>query len=582
MQKVTSFLCKMMPCVQICFIVVWLSNLAMTDAFISVYALIAFGAFYLLTSKRESTGFPFRWKNAWIDVLAFLFSAGVLLANYPLFTTIGDPAVIGRSTSILMNCINTVFTLTGGFFVFRTIFVWFYSSFPKKLSTFPTEINKLLPIAVFFSIALINMVHLFLVEFPGNVTEDPFTQISEIVAGSYSNFNTFWHTSLLRIVLFTGYNLFSDVNYAIGFFCAIQSLLMAFAFTYCLITMLYYGVPKIVVAISYMIFAFVPYNIALSITIWKDVLYAGGCLLMISSWLRIYKNLGRHLIFDYIVFVFGSLLFLLSRTNGWIVYLVFALCNLLFVRNNKKLLATMAFFSVIGWFLLNPALSMLNVQDSDPVESFSVPIQQVSRVIAQGKELTVEEEQLLSRVIDLEDVPDLYTEWLSDPMKVEFRSKDYDFLCSHLGDFGRLWLNLGLRYPTVYVVAWVEQTKGYWNAGYDVALYSETVTENPYGVVKSSSGNVISALFGLYFGLSRHIIFFEPLHSIGLHVWIMLLCFLLNIVRKREEWVLALPSLLIVIGLCFGTPVYYCFRYVYPLFVSIPLIVSTALFQPES
>ena len=76
-------------------------------------------------------------------------------------------------------------------------------------------------------------------------------------------------------------------------------------------------------------------------------------------------------------------------------------------------------------------------------------------------------------------------------------------------------------------------------------------------------------------------VFFEPLHSIGLHVWILILCFLLNLIRRREEWIISVPVLVLVIGLWFGTPVYACFRYVYPLFVCIPLIVSTAFYSKE-
>lgn len=581
MDMVYKLVHKLFPYLKVCFIIIWISNLVNTDALFSIYALIAFGAFYLIIKNKDFDFERRRGISFLVIILALFFSSAVILANYPLFTTIGDPAVIGRSTSIMVNAIDAVFTLIGGYFTFNVIFSCFFSYFPRKNSFEPEAFSKILPLIIFASLVSIYLVHLFFVEYPGNITEDPFTQISEMVSGSYSNFNTFWHTVVFQFVLKIGFLFTSDLNAAIALFTVLQAVALAFAFAYCLMTLVRYGVPKWFVAISYIIFVFVPYNIALSITIWKDVLYAAGGLLMISSWLRISKKLNSCLLLDYFVFLLGSLLFLISRTNGWIIYLVFFLCHALFVRQNKQFTVLMAGISLLGWFLLNPALALLNVQASDPVESLSVPIQQISRVIAEGNELTAEEQQLLSRVIDLEDVPELYTEWLSDPMKVEVRSKDYDYLCDHLADYGKLWIKLGIRYPVEYVEAWVEQTKGYWNAGYDVALYSETITRNPYGVEKAVSGNIIASLFRLYFGLSRHVIFFEPLHSIGLHVWIMFVCFILNVVRKKEEWMLALPSLLIVIGLCFGTPVYYCFRYVYPMFVSMPLILATSLFSQK-
>lgn len=125
---------------------------------------------------------------------------------------------------------------------------------------------------------------------------------------------------------------------------------------------------------------------------------------------------------------------------------------------------------------------------------------------------------------------------------------------------------------------WVDQTKGYWNGGYGYGMYSESITENPYGVEKASNQNLVATLSHLYFGFSRHVIFFEPLHSIGLHVWITAMCCILNAILRRREWILSVPLLVIVLGLCLGSPVYACFRYAYPVFTCFPLIVGTTLY----
>lgn len=580
MVRVRESLRNVFPIIQIIFVLVWLSNLASTDAYFSIYVLIAFLSFYLILRRDESAKPHKKSTILSLTVFSFILSFLVFLANYPIFTTIGDPALIGRSTSIMVNLLNSVFTLFGGICVFYPILSFFFKRFPRYV-TLRGKPNRLVPLLVFASIVCIDLIHLFLVEYPGNVTEDSFTQISEMISGQYSNFNTYWHTMIIRFFLILGNSLFSDLNSSIALICVVQVLVMAFSFTYCLDTMFRYGVPKKLLVIGYVIYAFIPYNMALSITVWKDVLFAAGTLLMITSLFRILKELGNSRVLNYVIFILGSLLFLLSRTSGWIVYLVTFLLFVVFYRNNKMLLAVMGAMAVLGWALLNPMLTILNVAPGDPVESLSIPIQQVSRVIADGCPLTEEDEAMLSRVVDLEEVPSLYTNWLSDPMKVEVRSKDYDYFQENLGDYASLWVRLGLKYPWQYLKAWVDQTKGYWNGGYDYSLYSETITDNPYGVEKTVSGNPIASLFRLYFGLSRHIIFFEPLHSIGLHIWIVIGCMVLNIVRKRKEWLIAVPVLLLVVGLWFGTPVYSSFRYVYPLFVSFPLILSTTLYSSE-
>lgn len=578
MSWIHNFIRKLFPSVSILFVVIWLSNLASTDAYFSVYALIAFFSFYLQIRRSDNLQNSYRHICVSCLVISVIFSVLVILANYPLFTQIGDPALIGRSTSIMVNLINSFLSFIGGICVAYPIVQQFFSVYPIHIV--PCKYSgKWLPFFIFGSIFTIHLIHLLLVEFPGNVTEDPFTQISEMVSGRYSNFNTYWHTMLFRLILSFGYSIFSDVNWAVASFSIFQLTVMVFSFAHCLMTMIKYGIPKWAVVLSYLLFALIPYHLALSITIWKDVLFAGGCLLILSAWVRILYCLDDRPIYSYILFVLGSLLFFVSRTNGWIIYLVtFAGC-LFFARSNKKFLAVMGVLSAIGWMMLNPALSLLNVEEGDLAESLSVPIQQVSRVIADGEELTEEEHELLSRVVDLEEVSTLYTDWISDPMKVEVRSKDYIFFQKNLYEYFSLWLRLGLRYPAEYLKAWVDQTKGYWNAGYDYAMYSETVTDNPYGVEKCNSSNPVSTLFQLYFGLSRHVIFLEPLHSIGLHVWIFLLCLILNIRRRRELWIISMPLLLLLVGMWFGTPVYCCFRYVYPLFVSMPLIVSTSVWK---
>lgn len=579
MKLVRSWVPKTVSVLQTVFIIIWLSNLGSTDAYFSIYAMIAAVSLYLIFTGKHYRNVCSKY-NVLPLVISSVFSFAVYLANYPLFTTIGDPALIGRSTSIVVNLINSILSLFGGSCAFYPILVYIFSNLPFKSGDL-YEVKRYHWVCVFGSIVVLNLVHLFLVEYPGNATEDTFTQISEMISGVYSNFNTFWHTMILRSVLTVGYGLFSDVNAAIAVFCFLQMILLAAVFTYCLMTVHALGAPRWLLIGAYIVYLIMPYNMALSITIWKDVLFAAATLGLLSSWIRILKNIGKSSVLNYIIFGLFSLLYFLSRTNGWMIYLVTFLIVIIPLRKNKKFLLTMGSLAVLGWILLNPMLSFLGVSDSDVVESLSIPIQQVSRVIADGCELTPEEESLLSKVADLEDIPDLYTSWLSDPMKEEIRSHDPAYFANHFDEFRSLWLRLGLRYPWEYVKAWVDQTKGYWNAGYDYFLYSETITVNPYGVEKTGGGNPIASLFRLYFGLSRHVIFFEPLHSIGLHVWIVVLCFILSIQHRRPESCLCVPLLLLVVGLCCGTPVFSCFRYVYPLFVSFPLILSATVFVKE-
>lgn len=566
---------------KIAFIIIWLSNLATTDAYISVYAIIAFASFYVIIKQCD---FSFsRAERFALFFTASLFSILVLLANYPIFTQVRDPEYIQVSTNLLVNVVNTCFSFIGGIVVADSLFCFLFgkvkfSSICSPRSVYSKEYVLLIG-GAFLVILTVNLVHLLFVEYPGNVTEDPFTQIGEMVAGQYSNFNTFWHTMFLQGILSIGYSIFGNVNAAVAFYCAVQCVIMAASFTFCLGTLYLLGVPIFYLVCSFLIYTVMPYNMALFISVWKDVLFSAGVLLLICSVLRIHSDLGRWKWSNYATLAAGCIFFGLARNNGWYVFLASLPFLIWSLRKNFKAVVIMISSFAVCWTLTNPVLSMLGVSAGDYTESLSIPLQQVARVITDGCELTEEESELISHVFDIEEVPSLYTNWLSDPIKIEFRSNDTDYFEAHVGDYVKLWVDLGLRYPGEYLKAWVDQTKGYWNGGYGYGMYSETVTDNPYGVQKSGGNNLIATLFRLYFGLSRHVIFFEPLHSIGLHIWVTALCCLFALLLKRREWVLSVPLLVIVLGLCLGTPVYACFRYAYPVFVCLPLILGSTAYR---
>ena len=208
--------------------------------------------------------------------------------------------------------------------------------------------------------------------------------------------------------------------------------------------------------------------------------------------------------------------------------------------------------------------------------------QQVSRVIANNRKLTEEETALLSEAFWLDRVQELYTPETVDPVKFEaFRHDNRDYVEKHLWDYAKLYVRLGLRYPGDYLKAWIDETKGYWNGGYAFWIYTKGVDTNDLGIVSSGGGNAVSSLFGALFRYLEKPVIFQSLYSIGLYVWILLGCCLLNIWRKRKEFLLTIPVIVLVVGLWLGTPVYAEFRYAYPLFLTIPVILAATLFSAE-
>lgn len=586
-----NFTCnkKMMVAAQLIMIILWVSNLVYTDSYFSIYALCAVSAVVCLLdnykSGRESSGMQIFLGLT----LACLLSLAVTLANYPIFQRLrySDPsAAISDATNAFLNYMDAGITYLSGISVFYQIFRWFALRFPtvlpaeQKLPTgkYPGRIFA----AVFASLSAIYLVYLFFVVYPGSVTSDSIWQISQIVHNAHTNHHPYWHTMSIQACLALGYALFGTANAGAATYAVVQSLAMAAAFAYAVVTLYQRRIPKVWVFVVYAMFACLPNHISYSATMWKDVPFGITMLVLTVALFRLIRNVGKSKALNWVMFAVGGIGSCIMRSNGWPAMLAaFVMLVLFYYKKCKHLLLPWLGMLIVGWFLIGPALDMLNVANVNFIEGLSVPLQQVSRVIANGGELTEEETALIDTIVDIEEIPELYWPECVDPIKDEIRSKNYGFLRENKGEFLSVWAQIGMRYPWEYVKAWVEQTKGYWNGGYDYYIYAQYVSANDFGIELVRQDNIIHDLVKAYFTFTRETVFFEPLQSIGFNIWILSgVCFLMML-HKRREFLLTMPVLAVVFTLWLTTPVYTEFRYAYSVFTTLPFIVPVSLYRVE-
>lgn len=571
---------KVLVVIQSLFVICWLSILADTDSLHSIYSFCAIGSVFCLCSNYAWNQLYPKSHRLSTLLVSLLFSIAVSAANYPIFLQVRDPEMVSAATNRMENLLNLACCLLGG-----TLVAWNILTFLLEQLPLPSVsgINRNKAWLVFFVsfgvIAAIDLIYLFLDEYPGHVTPDSLDQILQGYLGAYKNDHPFWHTYWIKTVLTLGYALFGSANKAVALFSILQILFMATCFAYGVMTLYQAGVPNWCTGLTLGIYAFMPYNIAMSITIWKDVPFAGGCLIFVISLYRLLTSLDKRSWISILMLAAGAVILSLSRNLG--VFIVLVVCLLGFPLLWKKrrcavfLLAVVVFICIL---LTGPVLTMLGVENSDFTESLSIPLQQLARVVHDGCPLTKEEEALLNKIFDLDEIPQLYTDWLADPIKLEVRENDVAYLRENLAEYGKLWVRLGLKYPAHYAKAWIDQTKGYWNGGYDYHQYVEMVEDNTLGIAKTSGGNIVAKLIYLYFGLTRHGIFFQLLLSIGLQVWILAACCYVNLTKKRKEYLLSVPVLFVIIALLVGTPVYAEFRYAYSAFITCPVVLLLTVF----
>lgn len=575
MRKISHLSPKLPVVIQLIFLYIWLTVLAplsVTDTYYSVYLFCGAAAALCLydnfKEKRVCTG----KENAVLISFSLLFSIAVVLSNYPLFEPL----------TVLQNLFQLGCCLLGGFFAGYAVLLYLLKRLPFSHSTGDRKNSWLVFLFVFSSVALIDLLYLLFAQYPGILTTDSFSTMKQLLGLSrYNNTMPFWHTVTVKVFVDLGLALFGEINAAVACFHVAQILFMAFCFAYALTTMYQMKVPVWFLSLAYLVYAAQPHNIVYSITLWKDIPFAGAAALFTTAFCRLLRGVGKHKTWNYIAFVAGALGFSLWRTNGWYAFLVVVLLMWLLMRKeHKKLLIIMTVILVFCWILINPLLDILGVSGTNFVEAFAVPMQQIARVIAEGKELTETETALLEKIFWMDKVGPMYNPQTVDPVKFEtFQYDNVGYILENPGAYLKLYLSIGMRYPGEYLKAWVEETKGYWNGGYFFWIYTLQQDANTLGITLTPGSNIIARLFAAAFRYLEKPAFMQPLTSIGLHTWALFGCFVVTVLHKRREFLLTIPLIVLVVGLWLGTPVYSEFRYAYPIFLSMPVILAATAFE---
>lgn len=403
----------------------------------------------------------------------------------------------------------------------------------------------------------------------------------QVTGGEYNNHHPFWHTMLIKGCVSIGLTIFHDINAAVALYSVFQIILLSLCFTYALTTLYVMGVPTITAALSAVFCAFMPYNIIYSFTMWKDVLFGGVALVFIVAVYRVIYNIGDPK-FNIVSLVYGGIGMCLLRSNGLFAFVLTVFAFVLFFKKKYiRIIGLLIGIVVISFIMNHHVLKVLNVSQPAVTESLSIPLQQIAKVITDGKEITLQQKDLLGKVMDLSEVPSTYNYWLADPMKgLVWRFGKLDYLVQHKFDYFKVWLEIGIRYPTEYIEAWVDQTRGFWHGGYDRFICDMWgIRENALGLKPTVNLKSVAEIRDSYLHLFSSNETFRPFWSIGFNFWILMLFFICNIInRRKNEAFLAVPAIAVTLSLMIATPLYYEFRYAYATFTCLPFIVLCSVY----
>lgn len=505
-------------------------------------------------------------------ILSFILIVGSIVSSY-----------LGDKIAVIFNLHNIIYSIVGiiGFYFFFRIFVCIIIEYIDKIKISGerkfTKKNFLRIMIIIF----ICWLPYFLRYFPGIMTNDTYYSLHYIKNGILSDYHTFGHTWFVGFFILIGKFLFCNFNYAVAFYIVIQMLINSFIFTFIIKFLYEKNVKKIVVFVVGLFFCFSPLYAIYSITLWRDVLFGIIFVILFISLYDYIDNGYKLSKKNVIMYLVSVLIMLFFRNNGIYVFLLFVPIFILFSKYNRKIITVSNIIIIIMYFLIKgPVFDYFEVQKTTSSEAYSIPLQQISRVVSSGASIDDEDYKYLNKVIDMKQISEKYDATISDPIKRLVNNKE---LSKSKLDFFRVWFKLLLKYPRTYVEAYFCQTLGYW---YPDIVYWATAGESKSifeDVDVYSEPKVPNIIKKIDIVTSRKLPLSNLIWSLGIMFIMLLFSIMILIYKKQYRYILCyMPLICLWLTIMVATPVFSELRYVYGLFTCIPLVMICPLIKKEN
>lgn len=514
-------------------------------------------------------------------------------STYSVLTLLGVFALVYAATEMLLECTT-------------------------NLSVKQTPLDRF-PVRMFFIYALIIfvfMLPLFILNFPATMTVDSFDQFGQAISVyPQSDHHPWAHTLLIKFFYNIGHFVTGSVNGGIGCYTLFQMIILAFSVAYSIASLSEQGLGKmgqVLVLFGYILY---PYNLAYSITIWKDVLFSAAVLVLtVTFWRIIVLNLrkpesGGICLRDIILWFISGLGMCLLRHNGFYAYLLTSavLVFLLIRRHYKNTKANAPestgknlYASVHMGIILTTVLTVLlviifkgpiqsanNVEQGEFAHNIPIPLQQIARVVSHGGDISPDDMKMIERLNTPEYLRNHYHPGGADPTMQWLIFGDTDYLLEHKSEYLGLWIRIGFKNPIAYVEAYIDQTRGY----YTTMQPEQTMY---FGILPNELDLYTEPLFASRLRLKTNEISAKlqnvlPVYGIlgspGACFQLLILGVVIIITRSKAKKdgagnirILSyLPVAAIIFTILLATPLCADLRYAYSLMICMPTLIAITL-----
>ncbi len=409
--------------------------------------------------------------------------------------------------------------------------------------------------------------------FPGLLSKDTFGQIQQAIGNvPYSNHHSWLHTMLIRAFLTGGVYQHRIALMSLTDLVFSSVLLLWILHHYYERTSIRMWLPAAVV------YTLGPLHCIFSVSIRKDPFFAYAVLgytLVLLLMEEQSRKEGKPRWYMWPVYIVATFLFCFLRTNGlyaWVLALPFLLWH--FRKQLKGWLISVGICLLLIVTYKSVILPGFHVIEPDIVESLSVPLQQIAYTIQKDGEFSEYDKEIIGNIVDMELMGEYYTEWMSDPVKNIIRGSGHqEYIGENKGEFIKMYLSVGMKNPVEYMTAFLFQSRGYWHQKSTDFLYYENGVysgASELGIVRAPllpagiSGK-IDSLMELYEDA------WNTFWSLALNTYVVVVLWIYAMI-KRKCCFHFIPLAGIFVTLIIATPVGNMFRYVYGIYLVLPLL----------
>ena len=441
-----------------------------------------------------------------------------------------------------------------------------------------------------FLIILLFWLPYIIAKFPGAAMPETLAEMRQYYWNEINNYYPPLHTVVLSLIMELG-NLIH--SYTFGFFLnlLLQLSLLMSAFSYGFVLMKRWRTPYRFRYLALAIICAVQFFPMEATIVEKDIPYAACVIFLVLQLYELVRTLhteegfsGRQIS----GMILTSMGVACNRNEGFYLILAAGVSigiyawRLLWKENRRKcrniLAAVLAPVLLFAGYqkLLLPAFG---VADNGPKEALSIPFQQTARYVRDyGYELSEEEEEIISRVLDYEHLAELYDPITSDPVKYTYHAETAEDLTAYFG----LWFRQLLKHPWNAVEATMNNAYGwFYQEGY---AHNYMMTSNIEGqeirweIVQPARLAGVRQVMERAAKLLSRVPIVNWFENAGFVSWMTIILTVVLSGSGRKKYLLALAPLLVALLVCVAAPTFnYQMRYIMPVMFCTPYYIPMLL-----